>query len=45
MQTRDYSRSIECVILKGKRSREEEEQLVTEYLVNLLAETIKLPFA
>ena len=45
LQTRDYSRSIECVILKGKRSREEEEQLVTEYLVNLLAETIQLPFA
>ena len=33
------------MILKGKRSREEEEQLVTEYLVNLLAETIQLPFA
>ena len=43
LQTRDYSKSIECVIEKGKRSREEEEQLVTGYLVNLLAQTINLP--
>jgi hypothetical protein len=44
LQTEDYSKSISCVLEKGARSREEEEQLVTEYVVNLISESLGLDF-
>tara|TARA_Y100000590_G_C15622834_1_gene978243 strand:- start:293 stop:1411 length:1119 start_codon:yes stop_codon:yes gene_type:complete len=44
LQTRDYSKSISCILDKGSRTREMEEQLVTQYVVNLLAENANLPF-
>ena len=44
LQTEDYSKSISCVLEKGARSRKEEEQLVTEYVVNLISESLGLDF-
>lgn len=44
LQTEDYSKSISCILEKGARSREEEEQLVTEYVVNLISESLGLDY-
>ena len=38
VQTESFTKSIECLLLKGSRSREEEEQLITEYVLSLVAE-------
>ena len=42
LQTRDFSKSISCKLEKGTRTREEEEELVTAFVVNLLAECSEL---
>ena len=38
VQTESFTKSIECLLVKGSRSREEEEQLITEYVLSLVAE-------
>jgi len=38
LQTESFTKSIECLLIKGSRTREEEEQLITEYVLSLLAE-------
>ena len=38
VQTESFTKSIECLLIKGLRSREEEEQLITEYVLSLVAE-------
>jgi len=38
LQTESSTKSIECLLIKGSRTREEEEQLITEYVLSLLAE-------
>ena len=38
VQTESFTKSIECLLIKGSRSREEEEQLITEYVLSLVAE-------
>jgi nicotinic acid mononucleotide adenylyltransferase/nicotinamide mononucleotide (NMN) deamidase PncC len=38
VQTESLTKSIECLLIKGSRSREEEEQLITEYVLSLVAE-------
>lgn len=45
LQTEDYSKSISCVMKKGIRSREEEEELVTNFVVNMLLESAGLDFS
>ena len=37
MQTDSYTKTISCVLEKNKRSREEEEELITEYVLSLIA--------
>ena len=44
LQTRDFSKSISCKLEKGTRTREEEEELVTAFVVNLLAECSELEY-
>ena len=44
LQTRDFSKSISCKLEKGTRTREEEEELVTAFVVNLLAECSQLKY-
>ena len=44
LQTRDFSKSISCKLEKGQRTREEEEELVTAFVVNLLAECSELEY-
>ena len=38
VQTESFTKSIACLLIKGSRSREEEEQLITEYVLSLVAE-------
>ena len=38
VQTESFTKSIECLLIKWSRSREEEEQLITEYVLSLVAE-------
>ena len=38
VQTRDFSKSISCVLEKGTRTREQEEELVTEFVIALISE-------
>ena len=38
IQTESYTKSIECILIKGSRTREEEEELITDYVLTLLAE-------
>jgi len=38
VQTESYTKSIECILSKGSRTREQEEELITEYVLSLLAE-------
>ena len=38
VQTESFTKSIECILIKGSRTREEEEQLITEYVLSLVAE-------
>jgi len=38
VQTESFTKSVECKLIKGSRTREEEEQLITEYVLCLLAE-------
>jgi nicotinamide mononucleotide (NMN) deamidase PncC len=38
VQTESYTKSIECILVKGARSREQEEELITEYVLCLIAE-------
>ena len=44
LQTETYSKSISCVLKKGERTREEEEALVTEFVIALLAESSALEY-
>lgn len=44
LQTRDFSKSISCKLEKGQRTREEEEELVTAFVVNLLAECSEIEY-
>ena len=39
IQTESYTKSISCILEKGKRTREEEEELITEYVLSLIAES------
>ena len=39
VQTDSYTKSISCILEKNKRSREEEEELITEYVLALIAES------
>lgn len=45
LQTEDYSKSISCVMKKGVRTREQEEELVTAFVVNMLLEAAGLDFS
>lgn len=38
IQTDSYTKTVSCVLNKGARSREEEEELITEYVLSLIAE-------
>jgi|TARA_B100001094_G_scaffold62841_1_gene58739 hypothetical protein len=44
VQTRDFSKSISCVIEKGSRTREKEEELVTEYVIALISDCCGFEF-
>lgn len=44
LQTETYSKNISCVLKKGERTREEEEALVTEFVIALLAESSALEY-
>jgi len=39
VQTDSYTKSVSCILEKNKRSREEEEELITEYVLTLIAES------
>ena len=36
IQTDSYTKTISCILNKGARSREEEEELITEYVLSLI---------
>lgn len=38
IQTESFTKSLECILNKGSRSREEEEELITEYVLCLLSD-------
>ena len=38
IQTDSYTKTVSCILNKGARSREEEEELITEYVLSLIAE-------
>ena len=38
VQTRDFSQSISCILNKGQRTREQEEELVTEFVIALISD-------
>jgi hypothetical protein len=38
IQTESLTKSLECILIKGSRTREEEEELITEYVLCLLSE-------
>ena len=38
IQGQKFSKSISCILKKGLRTREEEESLITEYVIYLVAE-------
>tara|TARA_Y100001935_G_C17307472_1_gene513308 strand:+ start:2645 stop:3754 length:1110 start_codon:yes stop_codon:yes gene_type:complete len=44
VQTRDFSKSISCILEKGKRSREQEEELVTQFVISLMSECCNFEF-
>ena len=44
VQTRDFSQSISCILNKGQRTREEEEELVTEFVIALISDCCGLEF-
>lgn len=44
VQTRDFSKSISCVLEKGKRTREQEEELVTEFVIALVSECCEFKY-
>ena len=37
LQTSSYTKTLECVLEKGTRTRQEEEELITAYVINMLA--------
>ena len=39
IQTDSHTKTVSCVLDKNTRSREEEEELITEYVLSLIAET------
>ena len=39
IQTHDSTKYLECYLEKGKRTREQEEELITEFAISLLAES------
>ena len=44
VQTRDFSQSISCILNKGQRSREQEEELVTEFVIALISDCCGFEF-
>ena len=42
LQTHSYTKTISCILEKNKRSREEEEELITEYVLCLIAEACSI---
>ena len=42
IQTDSYTKTVSCILNKGARSREEEEELITEYVLSLIAETCSI---
>ena len=42
IQTDSYTKTISCVLEKNLRTREEEEELITEYVLSLIAETCSI---
>ena len=44
VQTDSYTKYLECFIDKGKRTREEEEELITGCVIHLLAESCHLKY-
>ena len=44
IQTHDSTKYLECFLDKGKRTRESEEELITEFAISLLAEACGLIF-
>ena len=44
VQTRDFSQSISCILNKGQRTREEEEELVTEFVIALISDCCGFEF-
>ena len=45
VQTRDFSKSISCTLNKGQRTREEEEKLVTEFVLALVSDCCGFEFS
>ena len=45
IQTHDYTKYLECYLDKGKRTREQEEELITECAISLLAESCGYEFS
>lgn len=44
IQTNSYTKCISCVLEKNKRSREEEEELISEYALYLIANACKVKY-
>ena len=44
VQAYDYTKYLECFLDKGKRTREEEEALITAYAISLIAESCGFKF-
>ena len=42
IQTDSYTKTVSCVLDKGSRTREEEEELITEYVLSLIAESCSI---
>jgi hypothetical protein len=40
MQTDSYTKRFHAYLEKNKRTREEEEELITEYVLSLIAESL-----
>ena len=44
IQTQDYSQTIACMLTKDKRSRIEEEQVISDVLIQAIREACNLPY-
>ena len=44
VQTESYTKYVECFLEKGSRTRQQEEELITEYAISLLASSCRLDY-